>query len=58
MEQNRTRLTLVNLLALLVVAVVGVIVARMAHSFTAFAVLPFVALGFAAAVVRRRRQRG
>jgi modulator of FtsH protease HflK len=51
MEQNRTRLTLVNLLALLIAAAAGFVIARMAHSFTAYAVLPFVALGFAVSAV-------
>lgn len=45
MQQNRTRLTIINFLALLAALVAGFIIARTAHSLAAFAVLPLFGLG-------------
>src|SRR3954471_13894843 len=51
MEQNRTRLTIVNLFALVVAAAIGFVLARTSQSLAAYAVLPFVTLGFIASAV-------
>jgi regulator of protease activity HflC (stomatin/prohibitin superfamily) len=51
MEQNRTKLTIVDLLALLAAAGVGFAIARTSQSFTAYIVLPFLALGFVVSAV-------
>jgi regulator of protease activity HflC (stomatin/prohibitin superfamily) len=45
MQQNRTRLTIINFLALLAAAAVAFIIARASHSFAAHAVLPLLGLG-------------
>ena len=51
MEQNRTRLTLLNLLALLVAGGVGFAVARTAHVLSAYVALCFIGVGFLVALV-------
>jgi regulator of protease activity HflC (stomatin/prohibitin superfamily) len=51
MEQNRTKLTIVNLLALLIAAGGGLAVARMSQSFSAHVALAFLALGSLVAAV-------
>ena len=51
MEQNRTRLTLLNLLALLVAGGVGFAVARTAHVLSAHVVLCFIGVGLLVTLV-------
>src|SRR4051812_31563550 len=51
MEQNRTKLTLVNLLALLAAAIAGFVIAHATRSFSAYTVLPFLGLGFLVSAV-------
>ncbi len=51
MEQNRTRLTIVNMLALLAAAAAGFVLARTSQSLAAYAALPFVALGLVVSAV-------
>ncbi len=51
MEQNRTKLTIVNLLALLIAAGAGLAVARSSQSFAAHVVLTFLALGVLVAAI-------
>lgn len=46
MEQNRTRLTILNLVALLIVGAVGLGVARASNLLPAYVALCFVAIGF------------
>lgn len=51
MEQNRTKLTLVNLAALLVALISGWITARLVQSFAAYTVLPILGAGVLVALV-------
>jgi len=51
MEQNRTKLTVVNLLALFVAIVADIAIAKTSHALTAYAAWPFLALGFLVSAV-------
>src|SRR4051812_39896000 len=51
MEQNRTKLTLLNLIALLVTGGVGLTIARAAHALSAQVALCFIGLGFLVTLV-------
>jgi modulator of FtsH protease HflK len=51
MEQNRTKLTLVNLLALVAAGIGTLIIARTSNAHTAYAALPFLALGVLIAAI-------
>src|SRR6185369_13143869 len=45
MEQNRTKLTLVNLAALLAAGIATLIIAQASNAYAAYAALPFLGLG-------------
>ncbi|HTD67436.1 MAG TPA: protease modulator HflK [Candidatus Limnocylindria bacterium] len=51
MEQNRTKLTLVNLLALLIAGGVGLAIARSTHVLSAYVALCFLGIGFLVTLV-------